>query len=1260
MNYPLLSEYIEAIRTAEDNFNELTNLRPVLDNDGQPIMSSGNFAVVFKMRDEQTRKLHAVKCFLKEQEGRAEAYRLIAEELEYVSSTFLTPIKYLDKELFVDSNASDETEFPVLLMDWVEGLTLDKYIREHIDDEYQLSLLTYQFSRLAMWLMPQPFAHGDLKPDNILVRDDGTLVLVDYDGMYVPAMKGQKARELGSPDFRHPNRTESDFDEHIDDFSLATILLSLKAIALQPSLLEEYSASDRLLFSENDYRKISESKVMDALKPLMLNAELASLYSLFILAISQNNLSQISFRLFNLSRPERPQYEEENLSTEVTEEELANAWTDEYGVLYSADRKRLLKAPSNINKYSIIDGTMVICDRAFALSIMCNNSSISIPKSVKIIGKESFKFCTGLDYIYIPQSVRTIGYRAFENCQYIRRVDISDGLKHIGEGAFGNCFRLSSIILPNTIISIGDWAFCNCESLSSITIPESVKILGNNLFYRCNKLRELIVDKENKFFDSRNGCNAIVESSEDSLRAICPNSVIPNNIRKISACGFAGLERFTSFKIPETVKVICDSAFEGCNELLSIVIPNNVETIGKSAFRGCNKLANVTICNGLKTIEEHAFDSCNNLTSISFPSTLSKIGDGAFCFASLVSVDIPKNIKEIGINPFENCSKLIYLSVDKKNPKYDSRENCHAIIETSTNTLISSCSNSIIPHGTNKLGERSFCGTKITSLEIPDSVREIEDWAFAYSSLSSLVIPNSVLKIGFFIFDNCEKLKLITIPNSLNSIDRFEFFEGIDTDGCTFSDIMEIIGVSAFGHCNSQCVILISKGTRNKYEKMFPYDKEKLVEQNECEKLCIKVTEDDLANAWTDEYGVKYSSDRKRLLWVPSNISHYLIKEGTIMICDEAFNDGPMSSNNHLLYVFIPNTVTHIGNGAFSGCFSLETINIPNSVIYIGNNAFSHCYNINPTIPNSVNYIGDGAFCNCRSLSINVIPKSVSYIGSSAFANCYSLTQIKILGKIGTIKDRSFADCFELNGVLLPSSVTHIEKGAFSECYKLDNINIPETIQCIDDYAFEDCRALLRIVLPNTLTHLGNGVFRNCESLTQINIPDSISHINKFVFQDCYSLSNVSIPVSVTCIKEAAFQCCGIKHLVFHNTTVDMSNDSFEYCDSLESIMIPKESKDYFEKLLPEYKDILVENNGWSESGRRHFTQDEIDAVERTIVVASQYGNSVCFFFKSGGETSIPLSQFSTLTIGDSLDLKTAKLITLSRDGDDDIYRVIE
>ena len=303
MNYPLISDYVSSILSAEDNFKELTNLRPVLDDEGQPIMSSGNFAVVFKMKDEQTSKLYAVKCFLKEQEGRAESYKLIEEELEFVSSNYLTPIRYMKDELFVDSKNTKDTEFPVLLMDWVEGITLDKYIRTHIGYAYGLAMLTYRFSKLASWLLAQPFAHGDLKSDNILVKEDCSLVLVDYDGMYVSAMKGQKAREIGSPDFRHPKRTEDNFDEHIDDFAIASILLSLKAISLNPKLLNLYGGSDRLLFSQKDYLDLGNSYVINAIRPLMIDDELNISFALFLLANSKMKLSIVSFKLLNMKRP---------------------------------------------------------------------------------------------------------------------------------------------------------------------------------------------------------------------------------------------------------------------------------------------------------------------------------------------------------------------------------------------------------------------------------------------------------------------------------------------------------------------------------------------------------------------------------------------------------------------------------------------------------------------------------------------------------------------------------------------------------------------------------------------------------------------------------------------------------------------------------------------------------------------------------------------------------------------------------------------
>ena len=301
MQYPLISEYVRAIQDASNNLDELAHLVPVLDDHGEPYRSSGAFAVVFKMKDEQTGKCYALKCFTEEQEGRAEAYRQIADELEFVDSSYIISVKYLDKEIFVDSSC-EEDEFPVLLMDWIDGETMETYIAENYQDNYAMAMLCYRFCKMAAWLRSQSFAHGDIKPDNIMVRPDGRLTLVDYDGMFVPAMKGQKSPTIGTKDFSHPQRTVEDFDETIDDFALASIALSLKAISLKPSLLDEYGAADRMLFSAEDYRDLSKSKVLAALQELMNDEEVNTLLSMFLLVCAKKNLGMCSFRLFYLCR----------------------------------------------------------------------------------------------------------------------------------------------------------------------------------------------------------------------------------------------------------------------------------------------------------------------------------------------------------------------------------------------------------------------------------------------------------------------------------------------------------------------------------------------------------------------------------------------------------------------------------------------------------------------------------------------------------------------------------------------------------------------------------------------------------------------------------------------------------------------------------------------------------------------------------------------------------------------------------------------
>ena len=512
MQYPLMSEYVSAIRDASENLDKLAHLVPVLDDHGEPYRSSGAFAVVFKMEDEQTGKCYALKCFTEEQEGRAEAYCQIADELEFVDSSYITSVKYLDKEIFIDSSC-EEDEFPVLLMDWVEGETMEAYIAANYQNQSAMSMLCYRFGKMAAWLRTQSFAHGDIKPDNIIVRPDGFLTLVDYDGMFVPSMKGRKSPTVGTKDFSHPLRTVDDFDETIDDFSLASIALSLKAISMKSTLLDIYGASDRLLFSENDYRNPSNSKVISALQKMMCDKDFCTLYSLFMLALARKELSACSFRLFIGEKPTITSVMDEDLSTKPTEEELKEALIDEWGAKYSKDGRKLLKVPRELSgAYSVKEGTRIICDEAFW---WCRSlSKIVIPSSVTSIGDRAFADCFSLKYISIPKSVIGLNGNPFAKwngkleClspnfvyeddilfnknksriisfrnQNIKSYVIPSSVTSIGDSAFLWCRSLSEIVIPSSVTSIGDCAFYGCFSLSEIVIPSSVTSIGGSAFY---------------------------------------------------------------------------------------------------------------------------------------------------------------------------------------------------------------------------------------------------------------------------------------------------------------------------------------------------------------------------------------------------------------------------------------------------------------------------------------------------------------------------------------------------------------------------------------------------------------------------------------------------------------------------------------------------------------------------------------------------------------------------------------------------------
>ena len=659
MQYPLISEYVKAIQDAGDNLDKLAYLTPVLDDHGEPYRSSGAFAVVFKMLDKRTGKYYALKCFTEEQEGRADAYRQIADELDLLDSSYITSVKYMEKELFVDSQC-EEDEFPVLLMDWVDGETMEAYIAANYRNQSAMLMLSYRFGKMAAWLRTQSFSHGDIKPDNIIVRPDGSLTLVDYDGMFVPSMKGSQSPTIGTKDFSHPLRTVDDFDETIDDFSLASIALSLKAISMKSTLLDTYGASDRLLFSENDYRNPSNSKVISALQELMCDKDFCTLYSLFMLALARKELSACSFRLFIGEKPILLQTVEE-LATKVTCEDWKEAFSDEWGVKYSKDGRKLLDVPLNLRgTYSVKGGTKIISDRAFSncsslkyisipKSVICLNGnpfngwigkleclspnfiyeddvlfnkdkskiisfrnqnieSYIIPTCVASIGDHAFSDCSSLSNIVIPNSVTRIGEGAFFNCSSLSNIVIPNSVTSIEKGAFSSCRSLSDIVILDGVTRIGEGAFSGCCSLSNIVIPNSVTSIGDRAFWGCRSLKYISIPKSVICLNGNPFYGWI-----GKLECLSPNFIYEDDIlynkdkSKIISFRNQSLE---SFIIPTCVTSIGDSAFFGCSSLSDIVIPDSVTSIGDSVFSDCSSLSNIVIPDSVTSIGDSVFAGC--------------------------------------------------------------------------------------------------------------------------------------------------------------------------------------------------------------------------------------------------------------------------------------------------------------------------------------------------------------------------------------------------------------------------------------------------------------------------------------------------------------------------------------------------------------------------------------------------------------------------------------------------------------------------
>ena len=858
-------------------------------------------------------------------------------------------------------------------------------------------------------------------------------------------------------------------------------------------------------------------------------------------------------------------------------------------------------------------------------------TSATIGNGVTSIGEFAFSWCSGLTSITIPNSVTSIGSGAFNGVANIIYFGTATGAPWSARSMNGyvdgyivysndtkttllacSSAATGDITISNSVTSIGNSAFSDCSGLTSITIPNNVTSIGYRAFYGCSGLMSIMVESGNKIYDSRNKCNAIIETNTNTLIVGCQNTTIPNSVTGIGNSAFSGCSGLTSITIPNSVTSIGNSAFTGCSGLTSITIPNSVTSIGENAFYGCIGLTSVTIGNSVTSIGDGAFEDCSALTSITIPNSVTSIGERAFY----------------------GVFNIVYSGSATGSPWGAKNMNGYAddyfVYSDSTKTTLLHCSRSaigdiVIPNSVTSIGDGAFYGCRgLTSVTIPNSVTSIGERAFydvfniVYSGTAEGA-PWGARSMngyvdGYFVYSDTTKTTLltcssavtgeITIPNSVTSIGESAFSGCSGLTSVTIGNSVTSIGWSAFFGCSGLTSVTIGNSVTSIGDYAF-YS-------------CSGLTSVTIPTSVTSIgiYAFKDCSGLTSVVWNAKKHPDFSLYTGTLFY-----------NSNTTSFTF-GDSVQHIPAYICKGMSDLISINIGSSVTSIGGAAFSGCTNLTSVTWNAKNYAdctnGSTPFYESSSNfdlrsqitsfvfgdSVQHIPayicsgmdklasihigKDVMSIGNCAFAGCTSLTYVKwsaldytatnpfycnavgdVIGfdlrkqitsfvcsdSIYAISPNICAQMTNLDTLIAPTiiwdsedvDVEHQPKNL--KYIKLLNGELTETIQSILSGSRKTIRTLDLGGVSNT--EIPDEAFREFYKMDTLVLPAQLTKIPYKAVSECVALQSIVVPEGVTEIEYSAFLgCSGLETLSLPSTLQSIADNGFASCSALKEMRV--------------------------------------------------------------------------------------------------------
>jgi hypothetical protein len=814
--------------------------------------------------------------------------------------------------------------------------------------------------------------------------------------------------------------------------------------------------------------------------------------------------------------------------------------------------------------------------------INCTNmTGIAIPNSVTALGAYVFRGCSGLTNVVIPNSVTSFGAGTFGGCSSMTNVTLPDNVTNIMDDMFNGCSKLANITLPDSVMSIGEaafygcknladiqipnkvtrigtLAFCLCTSLTNVTLPASVIQIGYSIFNGNNSLTTITVDPLNPSFSSIDG--VLFNKSQTILlkypEAKAGDYMVPATVTNVDNSSFKSCIRLTSVTLPESVTLIGPSAFSGCINLACVNIPAHVTQINKQAFQGCSSLTNITIPASVTSIGWHygvdAFDRCRSLLAIDVDpaNTVYSSIDGVLFNKSQNTLYqypggktggclIPKTVTAIQETAFSGCSGLTEFLVDPLNRAFSSLDgvlfrngvSLFNVFDSGNKTLIAcpaaKTGSYVIPNNVLKLGGFAFADCAgLTNISIPQNITIISNNAFLNcTGLTSIILPNKANGIFDSAFCGCTGLTNITIPPGVSGLESYAFMNCSNLTGVYFEGNAPDMDMPYYPFLNANLVTVYYRSGTTGWAKTFGERPTALWDKTEAPDLSYQ------------QIGASYTIIGYLGAGGNVNIPATINGLPVTSIADYAFTYSfGTSTTTNITSVSLPNTITSIGNYAFSRCVALTNITIPDSVETIGYRAFHGCTVLTDvSIPSGVMNIGAEAFYGCAGLTNITIPEGVASIGDATFRNCSSLTSVTLPNTVSNIGTAAFANCTELTNITLPESATSIGSQCFSNCVALWNVTIPIGIINIESNTFYNCRSLTNVTIPNGVTTIGKSAFNSCVRLTSITIPSSVTDLGSSAFGYCANLKGVSFDGNAPAFVAAdAFTSCNYATVYYH------------------------------------------------------------------------------------------------------------------------------